>query len=228
MDRSLKRKVIAGAVAASAIVGAGGAIAATKLGSPKEDSQAIVNDAAQQLGVKPSALSDALKKALENRIDAEVAAGNLTKAEGDALKSRIESSDFPLFGLGGRPDGDFDHHHFFFVGGPDGAAAYLGLTEAQLRTQLENGKTLAQVAKDRGKSVDGLVKAIVDARTKKLDAAVKAGRLTKTDEQMLLGDLKQRVTDMVNGTFRPHLEMHGNGHFWRPGMQHFMRPLQDG
>ena len=89
MDRSLKRKVIAGAVAASAIAGAGGAIAATKLGSPQEDSQAIVNDAAQQLGVKPSALSDALKKALENRIDAEVAAGNLTKAEGDALKSRI-------------------------------------------------------------------------------------------------------------------------------------------
>ena len=225
MDASRKRKLVAAAAAAAVVAGGGGAIAATQLRSSTE-SQAVVSDAAKQLGVSPSALSNALKQALQNRIDAAVAAGRLTKAEGDALKARIQSGDFPLFGLGGRPDGGFEHH--FFVGGPDGAAAYLGLTEAQLRTQLENGKTLAQVAKDRGKSVDGLVKAIVDARTKELDAAVKAGRLTKTDEQMLLADLKQRVTDMVNGTFRPHLGMGGDGHFWRPGAQHFMRPLQNG
>src|SRR5207244_3939478 len=75
-----------------------------------------------------------------------------------------------------------------------------GLTEDQLRTEIESGKTLAQVAKDHGKSVDGLVTALVDATTKKLDAAVTAGRLTKEQEQSILSDLKQRITDMVNGT----------------------------
>ena len=195
MDRSLKRKVIAGGVVAAAIAGAGGAIAADKLGSPKEESQAIVNDAAQQLGVKPSALGDALKKAIENRIDAEVAAGNLTKAEGDELKSRIESGDFPLFGFPHRGFGP----HVFGFGKLEAAASYLGLTDAQLRTELEGGKTLAQVAKDHGKSVDGLVDALVADLKKHLDEDVAAGRITKAQEDQFLADAKQRITDFVNG-----------------------------
>ncbi len=60
------------------------------------------------------------------------------------------------------------------------------MTEAQLRTELMNGKTLAQVAKDKGKSVDGLVNALVaDAKTR-IDAAVKAGRLTQAQADQVL------------------------------------------
>jgi len=191
MDRKLTLKVGAGVAAAAAVAGGGAALAADRLGS-SNDSQAIVNDAAKQLGVTPSALTAALKKALENRVDAAVAAGRLTKEQGDELKQRIESGDLPLFfGPRGGP-----HEHF---GELDAAASYLGLTEAQLATQLENGKSLAQVAKDRGKSVDGLIQALVDHATKRLDAAVAAGRLTKAQEQQILVALKQRITDFVNG-----------------------------
>src|SRR5213592_4245644 len=99
MDRSLKRKVVAGTVAALAVGGTGAGIAATQLrSSPSEESKAVVSDAAKQLGVQPDQLSSALKKALENQVDAAVAAGRITKAQGDALKQRIESNDFPLFG----------------------------------------------------------------------------------------------------------------------------------
>jgi hypothetical protein len=73
MDRSTKTKIVAGAVAAAAIAGGGAAVGATQLRSPSEESQAVVNDAAAQLGVQPQALSNALKKALENRVDAAVA-----------------------------------------------------------------------------------------------------------------------------------------------------------
>jgi len=191
MDRKLKLKVGAGVAAAAAVAGGGAALAADRFGS-SGDSQAVVNDAAKQLGVTPSALSSALKKALENRIDAAVAAGQLTKAQGDELKQRIESGELPLFfGPRGGP-----HEHF---GELDAAASYLGLTEDQLHTQLESGKSLAQVAKDRGKLVDGLVQAMVDSATKKLDAAVAAGRLTKAQEQQIVSGLKQRITDFVNG-----------------------------
>jgi urease accessory protein UreF len=191
MDRKLKLKVGAGVAAAAAVAGGGAALAADRLES-SSDSQAVVNDAAKQLGVTPSALTAALKKALENRVDAAVAAGRLTKAQGDELKQRIESGDLPLFfGPRGGP-----HEHF---GELDAAATYLGLTEAQLETQLESGKSLAQVAKDRGKSVDGLIQALVDQATKRLDAAVAAGRLTKAQEQQILVGLKQRITDFVNG-----------------------------
>ncbi|MGZ4396184.1 MAG: hypothetical protein ACXVZ2_12570 [Gaiellaceae bacterium] len=200
MDGSLKRKVVAGAAAALAVGGAGAGIAATKLGhSPREESQAVVNDAAKQLGVEPSKLSAALKKAYEDRVDAAVADGSITKAEGDALKQRIESNDLPLVAppLGPRHFGFRDHGPL----GAEAAATYLGLSESQLHSKLESGKTLAQVAKDEGKSVDGLVAALKADLKQKLDQAVSDGRLTNAQEQRFLDAADQRLNDLVQGTF---------------------------
>jgi hypothetical protein len=191
----MKRKIVAGAAAALAVGGAGGAIAATQFSSsPSEESQAVITDAAKKLGVQPSELSSALKKALEDRVDAAVAAGRITKADGDRLKQMIESNNFPLFAGPGLGFG-FEHH----FQGLDAAASYLGLTEGQLEQKLESGKTLAQVAKDQGKSVDGLVAALKGDLKSKLDDAVSAGRLTKAQEAQILKDADQRITAFVNG-----------------------------
>jgi hypothetical protein len=201
----VSRKLVLGTVAGLAVAGAGAAVAATQFGDPKAESQAIINDAAGQLGVQPNALSDALKKAYENRIDAAVAAGRLSKEQGDELKTRIESGELPLF-FGGGPHGRFGHP------GPslDVVATYLGLTEAELWTELRSGKTLAQIATAHGKTADGLVQALYDAKKKQLDAAVSAGRLTQSEEDSLLAGLKQRITDFVNGRFpRPFAERRG-------------------
>jgi hypothetical protein len=199
----IKRKLVAGAAAALAVGGAGAGIAATKLdNSPSAESKAIVNDAAKQLGVDPTKLSDALKKALTDRVDAAVAQGTITKEEGDALKKRIQSDEFPLVGapFGFRHFGGPGPHGLFH--GLDAAATYLGLTEAQLRTRLNGGKTLAQIAKSQGKSVDGLEQALKDDTKTKLDAIVKEGKITKADEQKILKDLDQRIDDLVNGQLR--------------------------
>jgi hypothetical protein len=195
-----------------AVVGGGGAIAATKL-TPKQESQAVVNDAAEQLGVEPSELTAALKQALENRVDAAVAAGRLTEAQGNALKQRIESGDVPLVGLGGP--GVFHHR-----GGPgpqlQTAASYLGVTQAALRSSLENGQTLAQVAKAKGKSVDGLVTALVNAEKTQLAQAVKDGRLTDAQRDAIVSGLKARVTAHVNGTGGPRFGPGGGQGFGPP------------
>src|SRR4051795_4229556 len=161
MDMNAKRKVVIGVAAGLLLVGAGGAFAAGKLTTPKEERQAVINDAAKRLGIEPAKLSDALTKALEDRVDVAVADGRITKAEGEALKARIESGDAPLFFGGGRDHGG---HGFGRHRGPGlGAAAnYLGITEAQLRTELRNGKSLADVAKAHGKTVEALVDAVVD------------------------------------------------------------------
>ena len=195
-----RTKLAASAGAAIAVAGAGGAIAATQL-SPKEESQAVVEDAAKQLGVDPAKLSDALEQALENRIDRAVDDGTLTQAQADAMKKRIEAGDFPLFAgpLLGRP-----HHAGFGFGmhgfrDIDAAAAFLGVTEAQLRESLESGKTLAEVAKAKGKSVDALVDAIVAAATKRLDEAVDEGRMTKAQRDEIVAGLTAWTTDLVNG-----------------------------
>ena len=207
MKLNRKTKIIAGAAALLSAAGAGAAVAASQDSSPSSESKAVIDDAAKQLGIPSSKLSDALKKALSDRVDAAVAAGRVTKAEGDALKARIQSNDFPLFGGHHRGFG-----HFGFIGRLESAAGYIGITEAQLRTELESGKSLAQIAKAHGKSVDGLIDALVAAAKDKLDNAVSAGRLTKAQETEMLGVLKDRITSAVNNTGGP-----GEPHFRRPG-----------
>jgi polyhydroxyalkanoate synthesis regulator phasin len=195
MKGMLNRKVVVAGVAVLAVAVTGGAIAATKADDRKAESQAVVNDAAKQLGVQPNELSAALKTALAKRVDAAVKAGTITKAEGDAMKARINTGDFPLFGGGHRGDhkGGLRIHHSL-----DAAASYLGLTEAQLKAQVSSGKTLAQVAKAQSKSVDGLVDALVKDANAKIDQAVKDGKLTKDQADEIKQDQREHLTDFVN------------------------------
>jgi hypothetical protein len=225
----VSRKLVIGAVAGLAVAGAGAAVAATQFGDPKAESEAIIKDAADQLGVQPGALSDALKKAFMNRIDAAVAAGRLTKAQGDAIKARIQSEDYPMLvpglgfgfrdGLGpmGRPGLHVE------MRGLGAAADYLGLSQSELLTKLQNGKSLADIAKDQGKSVDGLTQALVDDAKKHLDRAVADGHLTQAQEDQFLSQIKQHITDFVNGrspkgfgpSFRGGSSLPGPGPFFR-------------
>jgi len=213
LDRSTKIKIAAGAVVAFAVAGGGAAVAATQAWSPQEESQAVIDDAAEQLGVEPSELSDALKQALENRVDQAVEDGRLTEEQADALKERIDSGDAPLvFGGFGGPG--FGHGHFGHFADLDAAATYLGLTEAELRAELEDGKTLAEIAEAEGKSVDGLVQALLKAASTRIDQAVVDGKLTQAQADELEAGLEQRITDLVNG------ELHGPG----PGFHHGFGP----
>lgn len=200
----VSRKLVLGAAAGVAVVAAGAAVAATQFGDPKAESQAIINDAAGQLGVQPAQLSDALKKAYENRIDAAVAAGQLTKEQGDAIKARIEAGSVPMlvpgaFGFRGGAGPMGGPGPMGAMRGLDAAASYLGLSQSELMTKLQSGKTLADIAKDQGKSVDGLIQALVDDAKTHLDQAVKDGHLTQAQADQFLGAIKQHITDFVNG-----------------------------
>jgi hypothetical protein len=202
MRTSTKIKLGAAAAAAIALAGGGVAIAATEPWDEKEEAQAVIDDAAQQLGVTPNELSDALKQALKNRVDDAVAAGRLTEEQGAELKARIDSSDVPL-PLGSLGPKEFGFGIGLDHAGPVGifstAADYLGLSEAELRSRLSDGKTLAQIAKAEDKSVDGLVEALLDDARQKLDAAVDAGKLTQAEADKIRADWKERITDFVNG-----------------------------
>ena len=70
----------------------------------------------------------------------------------------------------------------------------------ELRTQLFGDKTLADVAKARGKTVAGLVAALVADEKKELQAAVSSGRITQAQADEMLANAEARFTDLVNGT----------------------------
>jgi hypothetical protein len=202
MKRS--HKIALGVVVVFSVVIVGGAIGATTL-TPKQETQAVINDAADELGVQPDELSNALEQALKKRVDEAVEDGRVTKEQGQRMKERIDAGEVPLFGLvpgfgpgfRGRPG----HGPHLFRAKLEAAAEYLGMTQAQLREALSAGKTLAQVARDRNKSVDGLVDALVKQAEQKLDKAVEAGRLTEAQKKEMLAGLRERITDLVNGRF---------------------------
>jgi lipoate-protein ligase A len=215
MKRS--HKLAIGTAVALSVIAVGGAVGATKL-TPKQESQAVINDAAGELGVEPSELSNALKQALKNRVDAAVDEGRLTKEQGERMKERIDADEVPLFGLG--PGRGFHHHHGPFHAKLEGAAEYLGMTQAQLRQALGEGKTLAEVARDRDKSVEGLIDALVEDANQKLEDDVEAGRLTEAEKTEMLSGLRRRITDLVNGRFPlrpgPDFRRFEPGAYFRP------------
>ena len=220
MKKRTKRGLVVGGAALAIVGGGGAALAAGGDLFGANEKQAFLDDAAARLKVDSSDLKAALSGAFDDRVDAAVKAGKLTKEQGDALKARVkQNGGLPLFGGPGLGRGH--GMHGMGRGGPHGgprasmttAATYLGLTEAELRTQLQSGQTLAQVAKAQGKSVDGLKQAMTDAAKKDLAADVKAGRLTQAQADAMLKELSARLDDMIqNGRPKgPHFE--GGRHF---------------
>lgn len=253
-----RRYWIAVSVVVVAIVAAGSAVAATKLESPTARSQAIINDAAGRLHVSPSQLSSALEKALDDQIETAVSAGRLTKAQGDALKAQINAGHVPLvgglgFGLGLHPQVVGPGLRFGFrprgLGGPifrpgfpvaAGAlfasgvhvvTQYLGITPTQLRDELFAGKSLAQIARDNGKSADGLVSALVSAAKTRLDKAVAAKHLSADQKKAILSKIQPFFEDLVNRTppalarLRPGLGF-GMGLLHRGALRILPRPMR--
>jgi len=201
----LRRRAAIGVVGLAALGGGGAAVAASKSSgpTPAAQTQAIAADAAGQLGVSPTALTAAIKKAMVDQIEAQVTAGTLTKAQATAIEARLAQADAPLFALGGGPGGRGGpgHGHRGPGGGRaslDAAATYIGVSAADLRTQLAAGKTLAAVATANGKTVDGLKSALTTAAKTDLDAAVTAGKLTQAQEDKILAALPARLDEEVN------------------------------
>ena len=141
---------------------------------------------------------DRIKEALSGLVTDKT----LTQAQADKVASTLKAAGVGRGGPGGGfggPGGGF--------GGPGGgghdlstAATALGMSEADLRTALESGKTLADVAKDKSVSVDTLIAALVKAEKARIAQDVTDKRITQAQADQRLADLTKRVTDRVNST----------------------------
>jgi hypothetical protein len=220
MNFTPKRMVVAAAATLAVVGGGAAAVAATGSGSRGSD---FLDSVAKHLGVTPQKLKDATKAAAVDQVNADLAAGRITQAQADALKKRIEAGDGVLGGPGfGRGPGGPG------FGGPGGpgfgrpaianeiaaAAKYLGLSEADLRTKLGDGQSLADVAKAQSKDVAGLKTAILDAAKSDLDKAVADKKLTQSQADDIYNGLKSHIDDIVDANVK--LRFHGPG---GPGMR---------
>lgn len=79
------------------------------------------------------------------------------------------------------------------------AAAYLGISKAQLRRDLRSGRTMAQVADTTsGKTVAGLIQTLIDAKAARMAAHSTGAQPTSANESARVARLRTRVTAEVN------------------------------
>lgn len=118
--------------------------------------------------------------------------GTLTQAQADKVATTLDDK-LPVRG---------PHGPGMVREGLDDAAKVIGISGDELRTQLQSGKSLAEVAKSHGVSEDTLVTRLVASAKSHLADAVKAGRLTQAQADRMTADLSARITRMVTSTPR--------------------------
>jgi hypothetical protein len=129
---------------------------------------------------------------VKSELDKLVTAGTITQAQEDAILAGIQTNrPIPPTGTATAPNGDGPagmgggeggRGHGGFGGGRSAdltaAATALGVTNDALKTELQAGKTIADVAKEKSVDVQKVITALVAAET---------------------ANITQRVTDEVNG-----------------------------
>jgi len=179
-------------------------VTSTQLSTALASGQSLA-DVAQDNGKTISGLVDALLASAKTFLAGAVTSGDITQAQSDAIlagltrsiRADVSRSASP------RPLGAGLGHGPFGGNLLDDAATYIGITQDALRTALQGGTSLATVATDNGKTVDGLIQALVDAAKADIAQHVTAGDLTQAQADQIEADLIQRITDMVNQTGRP-------------------------
>jgi DNA-binding CsgD family transcriptional regulator len=94
------------------------------------------------------------------------------------------------------------------------AATALGMTEAELKTELQAGKSIADVAKAKNIDLDTVIAKLTAAFKAHLDEEVASGKHTQAEADAKLAEFSTRVTTMVNA---PGLPMRGGKGGHGPG-----------
>ena len=76
----------------------------------------------------------------------------------------------------------------------------LGITEEALKTRMKAGDSLATIA---GANKDALIAALVASKTKEINDAQTAGKITADQATKMKANLTSRVTEMVNSSRPP-------------------------
>jgi len=205
--RNKKKLFIAAplAVVAALAVGAA-ALAASPSPSPspsgESPGQIFVQKLAGILHLSPSQTSNDLKQAELQTIDQMVKNGQLTQAQADRIKQRIQSGQGPgpFFGFPrGARFGDLSLLKSLRTAEVNAVAGALGMSAADLESQLKSGKTLADLEQSKGVSDTAVRAPAHDAAKKVLDPAVKNGTLTQSQEDAILN----RITSGPGPLFGP-------------------------
>jgi hypothetical protein len=155
---------------------------------------------AQEATAKGKTAADlitAIVNAQKTNLDNQKAAGWITADQETALLSHYTDEVTQLVNNGpGVPPGGGQQQGGLL----STAATFLGMSVSDVQSALKSGKTLADLAQSKGKSVSDLVNALLAPAKTNLDQAVTDGKITSAQETTILNNLTTRLTNLVNGT----------------------------
>jgi hypothetical protein len=184
----MKKKIVAAGLAAGLSIGglAGAVITIPGISAAQTDSTvpAPSTDGSSEATARTSRYEAVLAPL--------VADGTITQAQADKVVAALDAARPSRGDRGGR-------------GGKgvsiEAAATALGLTKYELRTELRSGKTIAQVATEKGIALTTVTDAMVKAYSEQQQAEVATGEHTQAEVDAKIAAFKTRVNDIVNGTF---------------------------
>jgi hypothetical protein len=192
----MRKKLAAAAVGASLLAGAGAGAAlmtpvvATAADSGSSDSGSS-DSGSSGAGSEPGAERPAPGQWVEDALQGLVDDGTITEAQSSAVADALAAAR-PK----GGPMGRFRHGH-----GPglEVAATAIGIEVDALRSALQDGQTIAEVAAANDVDVQNVIDAIAADMKEHLDEAVDNGRLTQERADEMKANAEERATALVNG-----------------------------
>jgi hypothetical protein len=170
------RKHITSTALALALLGGG--VAGVALVAPSIASADDATTTARES--PPQWMTDALGKLVDD--------GTLTQAQADVVVSALDAAK-PARGPGGPGGGP----------GLSAAATAIGISADDLRTAVQSGQTIAEVASANGVDTQAVIDAIVADMQSHLADAVSDGRITQDQADERAANAADRATALVNG-----------------------------
>jgi hypothetical protein len=192
------------------------AASGTSAAKPGVRDSALLDAAAKALNLTPQQLQAKLSDgkttiadvAKQQNVDINTVIDAMATADRDRI-SNIVNNPWPKFGDhrgGGRgPGGNFGpgfgRGGFGIIGDAFGSVAKaLGISTADLKTDLAKGQSIADIAKAKNLDVNTVITTLVGDAKAKIDKAVTDKHLTQAQADKIEANLQTEITALVNGT----------------------------
>ncbi|MBI2706272.1 MAG: hypothetical protein HYX32_13405 [Actinobacteria bacterium] len=212
------KRFLIGGVSAVALAGSAFAIsvlspiqlASASRGAPAIEVQAGQSPDTTQPGNpqrRPKRDGDRGPGEMQKALDELVQDGTITQDQANKIKDKFQS----LRGPGRGPKAPF-----MLGKGLEEVAASIGISVDQLKTELQSGKSIAEVAQANGADPQKVINDLVASASRRIDEAVTAGKVPADRADQMKARLTDMFTRFVNAKHDPNAEGPG---FKRPDRQ---------
>ena len=166
---------------------------------------------ANENGVSAEELKGFLTAQMTNHIEQGVKEGRLSADRAANMKSHMADR------VNNMINGKGSVHHRDGYKGGNGMMAdaklleLLKIDQATLRTELQTGKTLAAIAKERGVSEQELKDRLIAKMTERLDEGVRSGHISAEQATDRKANIAETVNNLINGKAPTHPGFQGYG-----------------